>query len=804
MVFTTEAHSTQSTTQRVVPRRTPCLCGELFGRVWRGLLALALLASPLAAQTNAERILSEADTRSHDYDLVHQRIEAWGFDWDSLAFMGRVTTTAVSRRPGLDRIVLDAGRMLEVQRVTQGRATLAFDRPGDSLIVRLQHPAGFGDTVRFAVEYRGRVAQGHGLYFFPAEPGRRGRQVYSGGGTDGNPNWFPTYAGPEDKETWDVIATVPADLTVVSNGRLVADRPAPGHTHTVHWVQERPASTYLVSLVAAPLIRLADRWRGVPLAYYVAGDTARARAVFRMTPDVLEVYARLTGMRFPWTKYAQVTVADYFGGMENVTATTMADWLPDRRAELDAPWYREVLIPHEAAHNWFGNLVTTANWANYWLNEGFAQFMVGQYWRVKRGDAAAEDAYLADYRDYLEADGRRRMPLASLGSNNIYPKGSLVLRMLRLELGDQRFWAAIHRYLERNALGSVTSADLARAVLDATGENLSWFFDQWVYAAGHPAFSVSAEYDSTAGTLGLAVAQTQRDTLPADSTGLRYSVPEVFRGRVTIRIGTVHGDVVREFDLRQRAETLTVAPLSGPPTMVVFDDGNRLLKTLSFAEPTDWLATQLARDPDPWNQAWVINQLGGRTADSSAGAALARAATDIGDATIRALAAEALARFAAPVALPGLEAAVRDTSARVREAAIGALAGVGGPGALALARAAFAGDSSYAVRAAAVGAVAELDSAGAHDVIAEALATPSYRSVIQSAALGAAVRTDDAGIVPVLEERLGDQSLVALALAWFAQHGSDAAREALARHRDDERAWVRRWVAEAYRRSGLD
>lgn len=764
-----------------------------------------MLAGPVAAQTNAERILSEADTRSHDYDLVHQRIEAWGFDWDSLAFMGRVTTTAVSRRPGLDRIALDAGRMLEVRRVTQGRATLAFDRPGDSLIVRLQRPAGFGDTVRFVVEYRGRVAQGHGLYFFPAEPGRRGRQVYSGGGTDGNPNWFPTYAGPEDKETWDMIATVPADLTVVSNGRLVADRPTPGRTHAVHWVQERPASTYLVSLVAAPLVKLADRWRGVPLAYYVApGDTARAGAVFRMTPDVLEVYARLTGEPFPWAKYAQVTVADYFGGMENVTATTMADWLPDRRAELDAPWYRKVLIPHEAAHNWFGNYVTTANWANYWLNEGFAQFMVGQYWRVKRGDAAAEDAYLADYRDYLEADGRRRMPLAALGSNNIYPKGSLVLRMLRLELGDRRFWAAIHGYLERNAFGSVTSADLARAVLDATGENLSWFFDQWVYAAGHPEFTVSAAYDSTARTLGLAVVQTQRDTLPADSTGLRYGVPEVFRGRVTIRVGTDYGDVVRELDLRQRAETLTVGPLSGVPTMVVFDDGNRLLKTLSFAQPTAWLATQLSRDPDPWNQAWAINQLGGRTADTAAGVALVRAAAHLGDATTRALAAEALARFPAPVALLGLEAAVRDTSARVREAAVGALAGVGGPGALALARAAFAGDSSYAVRAAAVGAVAELDSAGAHDVIVTALATPSYRSVIQSAALGAAVRTDDAGTVPVLEERLGDQSLVALALAWFAQHGSDAAREALARHRDDERAWVRRWVAEAYRRSGLD
>jgi aminopeptidase N len=767
---------------------------------------LCALAAPSAGQTNAERILSDRDTRSHDYDLLHQRIEVWGFDWDSLAFMGRVTTTVVSRRAGLDLVALDAGRLLDVRRVSQGRTSLPFTRPGDSLIVRLPRPARFGDTVRFVVEYRGRVAQGHGLYFLAPEPGRRRRQVYSGGGTDGNPNWFPTYAGPEDKATWEVVATVPAELTVVSNGRLVADRPASRGMHTVRWAQERPASTYLVSLVAAPLVKLSDRWRGVPLAYYVApgADTARARAVFGMTPDVLETYARLTGTAFPWAKYAQVTVADYFGGMENVSATTIADWLPDRRADLDHPWYRLVLIPHEAAHNWFGNDVTAANWANYWLNEGFAQFMVGQYWRVRRGDAAAEDEYLADYRQYLAVDGERRMPLASLGSNTIYPKGSLVLRMLRLELGDERFWAGIRRYLERHALGNATSADLARAMLDATGANVGWFFDQWVYAAGHPEFTVTATYDSAARTLDLAIAQTQRDTLPADSSGLRYTVPEVFRARVAIRIGTTAGDTVREMELRQRAETLSVGGLPGPPTMVVFDDGNRVLKTLRFDQPTAWLATQLARAADVWNRAWAIDQLAGRTADGEAGAALARAAGDAADVTVRALAAEALGRFPARVALPALEQAVHDTSARVREAAVEALSGVPGPEALALARAAFAGDSSYAVRAAAVGAVAELDSAGAHDLLAAALATPSYRSVIQNAALAGAVRTADAGLVPVLEARIGDQPLVALALAWFAGHGSDTAREALARHREDEREWVRRWVARAYQRSGLE
>ncbi len=102
--FTTETPSTRRDAQSVLSPCARCRCGELCAGVRRGLVALAVVfsvvARPSAAQTNAERILSDVDTRSHDYDLVHQRIEAWGFDWDSLAFMGRVTTTVVSRRPG--------------------------------------------------------------------------------------------------------------------------------------------------------------------------------------------------------------------------------------------------------------------------------------------------------------------------------------------------------------------------------------------------------------------------------------------------------------------------------------------------------------------------------------------------------------------------------------------------------------------------------------------------------------------------------------------------------------------------------
>src|SRR4029077_9455527 len=492
-----------------------------------------------------------------------------------------------------------------------------------------------------------------------------------------------------DKMTWELAATVPRQYSVVSNGRLVSDRRNPDGTHTVTWRQDARSATYLVSLIVAPLVKLADTWRGMPVEYYVyRADSSSARRLFGVTPDLIEGDSRLTGVRYPWTKYAQTTVADFFGGMENVSATTLVDWLPDERAYLDRPWYQWILIPHELAHQWFGDYVTTENWANMWLNEGFAEFMPGQYWGTKLGRHAEQDYYLDEYRQYLQIDARRRMPIAALGSNNIYPKGALVLRMLREYLGPERFWASLHLYLTRHAFGNATSDDLRQAVLDATGENLDRFWSEWIYGAGHPAFTVTAAYDTAARTLALSVKQTQKDSATGDSTAPRYHTAAVFHMPVTIRVGTPGGeDVVRHEQLTAREQTVSFSALAGPPTMVVFDDGNTILKELTFDQPTSWLATQLEHVADLWNREWVIEELAKRPADATALAALARAATAADYFLTRAQAAEALAGFPAAGATTPLAAALRDSSAQVRRAAVTALGRLGGPRTAELARA---------------------------------------------------------------------------------------------------------------------
>src|SRR5882672_8430225 len=764
------------------------------------LLACCAAAS-LDAQSNAERMANDHYTRSHDYDLIHQRIELSNFNWDSTSFDGQVATTLVARRAGLDSVILDAGAKLVLKSVTRaGGGTLRTGRHGDTLVVFLARPVAFGDTVRFTITYHGVVESGYGLTFISSE-GRphRPRQIWSQGEDDNNHLWFPTYDFPNDKMTWEVVATVPKGMTAVSNGRLLSDVLARDGSRTLDWLQDKPSATYLVSLVVAPLVKIHDAWRTVPVDYYVYHeDSALARPLFKITPDMIDVYSRLTGINYPWAKYAQTTVADFFGGMENVSATTLVDWLPSPRAYQDRPWYPWILIPHELSHQWFGDYVTTENWANMWLNEGFAEFMPGEYWREKLGTHPAQDYLLDEYNQFMQIDDERRMPLAALGSNNIYPKGALVLQMLKQYLGDRPFWASVHRYLVDHALDNATTDDLRQAVLDATGQNLDWFWDQWMYQAGYPDFTVTTKYDSTAATLTLVVQQTQQDSSKADSTGLRYTTPAAFRMPVTVRVGTGAGEVVARAELSRRQDTIVVRDVKRAPTMVIFDDGNAILKRLTFDQPTAWLVVQLDRDPDLWNRHWVIAQLGQRPNDPLAAGALAKAATSSDYFLTRVAAVQALAQFPAVAALPPLQAALKDTSAQVRAAVVEALGTVGGAQAATLARQAWTNDSSAAVRAAAVVAIAQTDSAGRRPFLLQALLTPSYRDEIQNSAYRAIARSGDTTMVDSVNAHAGDHHFAPHVLAALASRGSTRALDLLAKLLNDDRTFVRGWALEAF------
>ena len=767
------------------------------------LTSATALGAQAATQTNLALMANDHYTRSHDYDLIHQRIVVSHFNWDSASFDGTVTTTLVSKRPGLAAVILDEGPLLTNLRITdRGGRTLTASRSGDSLTITPTRPLRFGDTLVFTVSYRGRVTGGHGLTFITSDGlAHRPNQVWSQGEDHDNHYWFPTYDFPNDKMTWEMVATVPSADLAISNGKLVSNVVA-GANRTMTWNQSSPSATYLVSLIVAPLARIHDSWQGVPVDYYTYhDDSTRAWRLFHVTPDMIDVYSRLTGIRYPWAKYAQTTVADFFGGMENVSATTLVDWLPDAGAYRDRPWYQYILIPHELAHQWFGDYVTTENWANTWLNEGFAEFMPGQYWNAKLGAHAAQDYYVDEYRQFLQIEAQRSMPLASMGSNNIYPKGALVLQMLEDYLGPERFWASIHAYLAAHAFGNATTEDLRTAVLAATGENLDWFWREWIYAAGIPAFTVKATYDSAKARLSVAVQQTQVDSFKPDSTGRLFVVPEVFRMPVAIRVGFAGGERVVHATLDAREQVIDIDSVTAAPTMVIFDDGNRILKRLMFDQPAAWLANQLRHDTNLWDRQWAIEQLAKHPTDHDAIFALTEAATRADYYLTRVEAVEALAGFPATVAMGSLTDAAKDTSAAVRAAALTAMAKFGGTTVAGVARDAFQRDSSYDVRAAALLALVASDPVAARAAVARAVTTPSYRDAIQNAAFQAIIQLNDTSSIAAVDAAVPGQEFPVHVLAILGARGNVRALDLLTGHLNDSRRAVRRWTVNAFQGS---
>ena len=298
------------------------------------------------------------------------------------------------------------------------------------------------------------------------------------------------------------------------------------------------------------------------------------------------MYESLTGIKFPYNKYDQTIVARFqFGGMENITATTMAD------TEIffgDFDFGKEIvvdLVSHELAHSWFGDMVTCRNWAELWLNEGFATYMEAAYRERINGHADYIRKVKNDAREFLVDDAmtRRRHGLYNLLAGDTeklfdvsavtYNKGGAVLYMLRETVGTEAFWKGVNLYLTKHKFASVESSDLKAAMEDASGKDLTWFFNQWVYSSGAPRLNVEQVYSPRSHTLKLTVSQTQK----ADSI-----VPAVFRLPMDIVVKTAAGSQTKDVVLTKRVETISIKT-NGKPTGVTFDDQDKIiLKTVKM------------------------------------------------------------------------------------------------------------------------------------------------------------------------------------------------------------------------------
>jgi aminopeptidase N len=608
---------------------------------------------------------------------------------------------------------------------------LASEQQDQRLWIVLDRDYGTHDRLDVRIVYHG--VPRFGLFFenpnadYPGRP----REIWSQGETEFNHHWFPCWDHPNDMATSETITTVPEGQVVVSNGRLVSVRHRQGEA-TYDWVESVPHSSYLTSLAIGPWQKLHDSYRGKPVDYYVVrgSDPAAVRRAFGLTPDMLGFFSRLF-IEYPYEKYAQVAVADFvFGGMENVTATTLRDSvLQDALAAADYP--DTELVAHELAQHWFGDFVQARDWADIWLNEGFATYLPALYTQHHEGNEAYR-AQMAAYQDAAKAQDRDDYlrPIVDhhysddgmqMFDSITHEKGAAVLDMMRYVLDGSAaamragsaaspFFGALRRYLTSHARQSSDTADLLEVVRTATGQNLDGFFHEWVYSAGSPAYRVTAVYNRATATEAVTVTQTQRGE----------DVPAVFDMPVELAFHGARGEVVRvQVRNDQAAQTFRVR-LGFEPIWVDFDPDSFIEKSIDFPQAPSALAAAALGDSSMMARVWAVGELGkARSADAGEAArALTEALARDGFYGVRVAAAASLGQLATHDARGALLAALGQADARVRVAAAAALGHLSGH-AETFARLAelLRADPSYAVRAAAALSIGRLGGPRAFEVL---------------------------------------------------------------------------------------
>lgn len=680
-------------------------------------------------------------------DVEHIKIDVTP-DFDAKTLAGTCTLTVRPINDGTKFVELDACEM-SISGVKVAGKNARYDYDGQKLVIHFSPVPAADRELEIEVSYSTKPRRG--AYFVgPDEkyPNKH-REMWTQGQDEDSRFWFPCFDYPNEKASSEVIARVPKGMTTLSNGRLLSQK-TEGKLDVHHWRQEIPHVAYLVTLVVGEYVKVEQHWDGIEVSYLVPpGREEDGRRSFDKTPKMVELFSRLTGVKYPYEKYSQITAVDFiFGGMENTTATTQTELtLHDARAHLD--FSSESLVAHELAHQWFGDYVTCRDWAHAWLNEGFATFMEIVWYEHEHGWAEAQYYADGDMKAYLSEDrGAYRRPIVTnvyrepldLFDRHLYQKGALVLHHLRHVVGDRLFWKSISHYLHRHGKQNVITQNLVDAFQDVTGRNLDWFFAQWVYGGGHPEFKVTANWDDKNGQLDLRIEQKQ----PKDElTG-------VFRVPLQVKFVWDGGEETRDFEIVEASHRYFIK-LPKKPRMVLFDPGNTVLKTVDLDFSEDLLIHQLKNAADDvMARVYAARELG-KKGTVAATEALAEALSSDNFWGVQAECAEALAKIHNEAALDALcRAKLKHPKAR---RAVAAALGewLGDKSAQAL-MPMLSKDESYYVEAEAARALGKTRSALAFDAMVAALSKESHNDVIRASVFAGFCDLRDMRALEVMKE----------------------------------------------------
>ena len=548
-------------------------------------------------------------------------------------------STGSIREVALD---LEDIQVTKIEWVVPKQAKAKYEVKGNKQL-QVQLPKKLKPTEGFAlkVTYKGKIQSAHYGLFKVTDPDapERGPLLFTQFEALAARRFMPCNDEPYDKASTEIIVKVPARYEVLSNGKLAKDVPYKKGSeswHEVHWLQDKPHSTYLMSLAIAPFAKISEKVDGKEVSIWTSPKKVdRAKYALDVTRQSYLFYERYLGVPYPWEKYATLGIPTFlWGGMENTSSTHMNE----ERILLNDPnsAYEKkhvlLLAAHELAHQWFGDLVTMKWWDDVWLNESFATLMETLAMKeIQKSDEAEMDIVVDAWDDYFrQEDGPRSHPIVDKGLASAddafdainYTKGANVLRMLSFFVGEDKFRAGVKTYLEANALGNATYTDFFSAFENTATEPLKTFRDSWLLQRGYPVITYGGEWNKKDKTYRLKI--SQRPNHVEDSHVFVFRLPVAFHRSAEPAYSS------ESVILMEKGNQEITVTLPAEPEWVSLNQRSVVLAKITPSVPNSRVLTlQLQKDTDPFSRLWAAYEfmgplLEGKEISNTAEAALAK------------------------------------------------------------------------------------------------------------------------------------------------------------------------------------
>lgn len=439
---------------------------------------------------------------------------------------------------------------------------------------------------------------GRGIRFFhpsTINPARR-KQVWAQSDIVHTASWLPCNPDMSDASTMECIASMEPGFQFISNGKLVSKALRSDGWTTFHYKTEQPAPAYLTVIAAGVYDDLLQHVNGTTVHTFCYPDEREAaKATIVRFPDMLHFMEEKTGFAYPFTQYAQVMIQDYpFPGLagQNTVSLISDNMIDDFGTHRDFLYLWDGVEMNALASQWFGNLIYPQSMSDLWLTRGFAQLFEGLYTASRNG----EEEYLLWYHPFETSsvfgdwNNGNRHPIVpqsvedpELFNTDSYSKyrGALVLRLLRLELGEATFFKTIRELFKKFAFQPVSTRQYQELVSRIAGKDMHWFFDQWIYHTGHPVFEFNQAYDSVRKKLKLQIRQVQQADTSIQSLYTGY-----FQGKMEVEIG----DQKRIVQLLPRALNEFEFDLPAAPVFVNLDMHQQWIREIQMSRTSEvWL-----------------------------------------------------------------------------------------------------------------------------------------------------------------------------------------------------------------------